>query len=169
MDESGRAAPDGQAAPAAEQHGMARASSQGVNRPRVLVADDDLEMLTAVASVVEGLGAEVVRASTGGTLIEHLADDEPYDLLITDLAMPWMNGLQVAHAVRSSGLRLPILLITARATPDVLRQIAALGGEAALLRKPFALEALEAKVVSMLPQRGNRADVLLPTGRDVTA
>jgi two-component system copper resistance phosphate regulon response regulator CusR len=107
-------------------------------------------MLQAVATAVEGLGAEVVRATTGGALIEHLAEDEPYQLMITDIAMPWMNGLQVAHAVRSSGLRLPIILISARATADIQRQIAALGGDAVLLRKPFALADLEAAVTSRL-------------------
>lgn len=107
-------------------------------------------MLEAVASAVENTGAEVVRATTGGALIEHLAEGEPYQLMITDLAMPWMSGLQVAHAVRSSGLGLPIILITARADADVERQIAALGGDAILLRKPFSLRDLESAVSSML-------------------
>lgn len=107
-------------------------------------------MLDAVSSAVEQLGADVVRATTGGALIEHLAEDAPYQLMITDIAMPWVNGLQVAHAVRSSGLRLPIILITARATADVQRQVAALGSDAVLLRKPFALADLEATVRSKL-------------------
>ena len=77
-------------------------------------------------------------------------EDARYQLMITDIAMPWMNGLQVAHAVRASGLRLPIILITARATADVQRQISALGGDAVLLRKPFALADLEAAVLPKL-------------------
>jgi DNA-binding response OmpR family regulator len=61
-----------------------------------------------------------------------------------------VNGLQVSYAARSSGLRLPILLITAKLLPDLQRQVAALGGDAMLLRKPFALRDLEAAVQALL-------------------
>ena len=130
--------------------GMHRAPSDDIGRPRVLIADDDPEMLEAMVSAVESLGAEVVRATSGGELIEHLADDEPYQLMITDIAMPWVNGLQVSHAARNSGLGLPIILITAKLIPDLQRQVNALGRDAVLLRKPFALRDLEAAVLAML-------------------
>ena len=61
---------------------------------RVLVADDDAELLEVVADTLIRLGADVIRASTGAELIERLAEYGPFDLIITDVAMPWMTGLQ---------------------------------------------------------------------------
>src|SRR5215510_2739874 len=53
-----------------------------------------------------------------GAISAPKMEDARYQLMITDIAMPWMNGLQVAHSVRASGPRLMIILITARANAD---------------------------------------------------
>ena len=60
-----------------------------------------------------GLGVEVAQASSRGDLVVMLTDDEPVDLLITDVRMPWMTGFQVALSARNSGLGLPIIVVTA--------------------------------------------------------
>ncbi|MBL9014369.1 MAG: response regulator, partial [Myxococcales bacterium] len=65
-------------------------------RPRILVADDDAALLDDVASVLESVG-EVTRAASGAELIEHLGEDGPYDLIVTDIAMPWMTGVQAVQ------------------------------------------------------------------------
>jgi CheY-like chemotaxis protein len=117
-----------------------------MERMRALVADDDPEMLAAVAEALRQRGFEVCEVSDGVELIERLAADPAPDLLITDVAMPWMSGIQVALATRSAGLKMPIVVITALRDSRIEQQVAALGPHAALLRKPFDLEQLDAMV-----------------------
>ena len=111
--------------------------------PRVLVADDDRELLGAVATAVERIGAEVVSVQTGGELIEHLADDGPFDLILTDLAMPWMNGLQAMRAARNAGVDTPFVVMTALDLAQAGKLIADAGAAVAVLKKPFELAELE--------------------------
>jgi len=117
---------------------------------RVLVADDDPEHLSAVASALEALGADVVRARSGGDLVELMADAGPFALVVTDVAMPWMSGLQAMRAVRSAGLATPLIVMTALADARIPEQVRSLGPEAVLLRKPFSLHDLEAAVARLL-------------------
>lgn len=118
----------------------------------VLVADDDAELLEAVAETLVRLGADVVRASTGAELIERLAEYGPFDLVVTDVAMPWMTGLQAMHAARTVGLSTSVIVMTALRDPQIHARVKALG-KTALLQKPFDLAALESAVSKMLSQR----------------
>ncbi|HUJ57435.1 MAG TPA: response regulator, partial [Kofleriaceae bacterium] len=79
---------------------------------RVLVADDDLELLTEITEAVAQWGYAVDSACNGAELMEAMAD-RVFDLVITDISMPWMTGLQASHAARYAGLATPILVITA--------------------------------------------------------
>jgi CheY-like chemotaxis protein len=117
---------------------------------RILVADDDPELLCSVAAALEQLGAEVVRAQNGGELIEHLADDGPFTVVVADVAMPWMTGLQVLHSARTAGLGTPVVVMTALKGERLVEQVQALGRNAVLLRKPFELEELESAVSSLV-------------------
>jgi len=107
-------------------------------------------MLDAVAHALERSGHDVVRASCGAELVEHLADGSAWDLLITDIRMPWMNGLQAALAARNAGMKMPILLISGLDDERVLEQVRALGPQAELMRKPFGLAELEQTVERLL-------------------
>ena len=120
---------------------------------RVLVADDDPELLEVVADSLVRLGADVIRASTGAELIEQLAEHGPFDLVVTDIAMPWMTGLQAMHAARMVGLSTSVIVMTALRDPGIHAKVKALGSNTALLEKPFDLEALESIVVKLLAQR----------------
>jgi len=115
---------------------------------RVLVADDDPEMLEMVAGIAKReLGADVERATSGHELLEMLADGD-WDLIITDISMPWMTGLQVAHSARAAGLDTPVIVMTA--LPIDAAQVDELGDHAILLRKPFGLKQLVSAVHHML-------------------
>jgi len=111
-------------------------------RPRALVAEDDADLLAVVANIVDGLGIDVVCASDGGELLQRLAEDGPFDVVVTDVAMPWMTGLHVMHSARASGLACPVIVMTALRDQRTNEQIAALGDDVRLLRKPFSLAAL---------------------------
>jgi two-component system OmpR family response regulator len=113
---------------------------------RVLVADDDPEMLEMVAGIAKReLGAEVERATSGHELLEMLAEGD-WDLIITDISMPWMTGMQVMHSVRTAGLPVPVVVMTALQGAEIADQVDALGTRARLIRKPFSFEELLAAV-----------------------
>lgn len=107
---------------------------------RVLVADDDAATLAIVAAGLERLGFRVTRADDGDELLHAIAEGGPYDLMVTDISMPWMSGLHVAHSARAAGLTTPVIVMTA--LPIEARDVEALGPQSALLRKPFALTQL---------------------------
>ena len=80
---------------------------------RVLVADDDPQLLDTVCEVLIRLDADVVRASSGADLIEQLATAGPFNLVVTDIGMPWMSGLQAMRSTRAAGLATPVIVMTA--------------------------------------------------------
>jgi CheY-like chemotaxis protein len=119
----------------------------------VLVADDDPELLEAVADALGRLDAEVVRAATGAELIDRLADSGPFDLVVTDVAMPWMTGIRAMRAARTAGLGMSLIVITALRDRTIPAEVKALGRNAALLRKPFEIKELESVAARLLADR----------------
>jgi CheY-like chemotaxis protein len=119
----------------------------------VLVVDDDPHLLDAIAEALGHLGANVVRAWSGEDLIEQLANAGPFDLVVTDVAMPWMSGLQAIHSIRAAGFPTPVIVMTALVDERIPAQVRALGENAILLRKPFALSELESAASTLLSAR----------------
>ncbi len=127
---------------------------------RFLVADDDPDLLDCIVTSLAHR-AEIVSASSGADLLDCLAERGPFDLVIADIAMPWLNGLQVAQFVREAGLEVPWIVITGLEDPTLPARIRQLGQRTQLLRKPFGSVELE-DVVSFLldhpDERGESAD-----------
>lgn len=114
----------------------------------VLIADDDAVTLAIVAQTLQQLGYTVTLADDGDELLQQIAEHGPFDVLVTDISMPWMTGLQVAHSVRAAGLATPLVVMTALALePDV---VDSLGPCAVLLRKPFGARQLAAAVTHVV-------------------
>lgn len=126
-------------------------------KPRILVAEDDFDLLTMIADALEFRGAEVVRAQTGSDLVLSLADEGPFDLVVTDISMPWMDGLRAMRSVRYAGLNVPVIFITGSSEAGLADEIAALGVGAVLLRKPVNLGDLESTVDELLRQAQSRS------------
>ena len=122
---------------------------------RALVADDDPELLHLVARQLEQAGAEVTCAKAGGELLQALSQAR-FDVVITDVAMPWMTGLQVMHSARTAGLMTPIVVMTALRDPKVVDTVAALGPRAVLLLKPFGIEEFHAALRNVIGDRLDR-------------
>ena len=113
---------------------------------RILIADDDPEMLELVSNIAKKhLRADVTRAATGHELLDALAHGS-FELIITDISMPWMTGLQVMHSARAAGLPVPVVVMTGLPQSEVSDQVQALGERARLIRKPFSLQELMAAV-----------------------
>jgi len=113
---------------------------------RVLLADDDPALLEWLSISLSEGGAEVVRASSGAELLERIAEDGPFDLVIADVSMPWMTGVQVARLIREAGLEIPVIIMTGLVDACLPDQVLALGERTSLIRKPFRSEQLEAVI-----------------------
>ncbi len=82
------------------------------SRARILLVDDDVLIAMSTAGMLEDLGHEVIEANSGQSALEALQSNSGVDLMITDFAMPGMNGAQLAIEARRMMPGLPILLAT---------------------------------------------------------
>jgi two-component system, OmpR family, phosphate regulon response regulator OmpR len=112
----------------------------------VLVADDDAPMLGLVAQALRQFGV-VTLADNGDELLQAIAETT-FDLIVTDIQMPWMTGLHVACSVRAAGLNVPVIVMTALPIPAATVEV--LGPGTVLLRKPFRTEELIAAASRLL-------------------
>jgi len=120
----------------------------------VLVVDDDAIVRQMVASQMEELGYHVAQASDGLAALAHLDEGAAVDLLISDFAMPGMNGVALIEEARQRRPNLPALLLTgyADATVSLAIEDGQTGGTA-LLRKPVSNAALVEHVGALLAKR----------------
>lgn len=88
------------------------ASAQPAPRARILLVDDDVLIAMSTAGMLEDLGHEVIEANSGQDALQALRGSQSIDLMITDFAMPGMNGAQLAMEARALLPGLPILLAT---------------------------------------------------------
>ena len=106
------------------------------------MADDDIDMLAAVSDALASLGFDVVSVDSGAGLIDCLVTDGPFDLIVTDISMPWMDSLKTLRSIRTAGVTTPVIVITALTDEQIPNRVQALGANAILLRKPFDLDEL---------------------------
>jgi CheY-like chemotaxis protein len=117
---------------------------------RILVADDDADLLEVVVEALTDAGANVASAKSGAELLKRLGEDGAFDLIIADVLMPWMTGLQVASSVREAGLEVPVILMTGTRDSTLDERVDSLD-RTVLLRKPFGDRELRAAVQKLLP------------------
>ena len=79
---------------------------------RVLLVDDDALVSMGTADMLMDLGHAVVEASSGARALQLLGSDARFDVVVTDFAMPGMNGLDLAMKIRQIRPKLPIVLAT---------------------------------------------------------
>jgi two-component system, OmpR family, alkaline phosphatase synthesis response regulator PhoP len=110
----------------------------------VLIADDDVDILTLVRVRLERSGYTVISARNGVEALQLARDRHP-DLAILDVAMPEMTGLEVTQHMREENLDVPVILLTARAR-DVDVAAGADAGADVYVTKPFSPQELESRV-----------------------
>ncbi len=108
---------------------------------RVLAVDDNAESLGVIALMLERYGAEVVTVSSGAAALDVLdraAGGPPFDALVSDLAMPGMDGMQLLRAIRARGLtELPAIAVTAFADPIRLKAAKEAGYQSVITKPIF--------------------------------
>lgn len=88
--------------------------------PRVLVVDDELTFTTAIADTLQGLGeGYVVDTADNGSIAWNKIQKIVYELVITDLRMPQVDGLELMEKIRSNGINTRMILMTAYGSEDV--------------------------------------------------
>lgn len=121
--------------------------------PRVLIADDEESMRLLVARAIAMDGHEIVTAEDGAEALEILTrDDGAFDLLLTDIKMPVMDGIALALSAARDFPRLTILLMTGFAD----QRERASGLEAIVydvITKPFAVADIRTAVADALASR----------------
>jgi len=120
--------------------------------PRVLVVDDEPSIVDAVATSLRYEGFEVEVAVTGRDALA-LAQEDPPDLVILDVMLPGLDGLEVTRRLRADGVDVPILFVTARDTLDDKLAGLTIGGDD-YVTKPFALAEVIARVKTILRRVG---------------
>src|SRR5579875_324825 len=130
-------------------------------RARLLVIDDDPQLLTALRRALAYEGYEVLTAESGEAGL-RLARERPPDLVVLDVLLPGLDGLEVCRRLRAGG-DVPILMLTAR--DEVSDRVAGLdAGADDYLVKPFAVDELLARVRALLRRRDGSASTVLSFG-----
>jgi len=119
-----------------------------------LLVDDDVEVGNVVSAMLEAVGFVVVVSPSGEDGLGKLEGDA-FDLVVLDWTLPGMSGLDLCRAVRARWPRLPVLFLTANATPhDVVEAFA--GGADDYVVKPFRAPELGARIFGLLRRASER-------------
>jgi DNA-binding response OmpR family regulator len=123
---------------------------------KVLIVDDEPNIVLSVEFLMQRDGLDVVTASDGQEAVDLLASTAP-DLMILDVMMPRKNGFEVCAEVRADPKfsEMPILMLTAKGREAEMKKGLSLGADA-YITKPFSTHELVAKVHELLNR--NRAE-----------
>ena len=129
---------------------------------KILVVDDDLELLTLIAFALRQAGYLAIVALDGMKALEEYHSETP-DLVILDYNLPRMNGLEVLKKIRAEGSGVPVMMLTVRSSEE--DQVQALDhGADDYLTKPFSPRTLLARVRALLRRSGIEKPAPLAAG-----
>jgi DNA-binding response OmpR family regulator len=116
-------------------------------KPKVLVVDDSVTALHYLSGILEQLGYETLRAGDADQALAFLAEQEP-DLVLSDLVMPGMDGLDLLEEMRSRGHAMPLLIITSHASLNTAVQAVRKGADDYIVR-PVDPELLAHRILAV--------------------
>jgi CheY-like chemotaxis protein len=117
----------------------------------VLLVDDDATILDVIGEALREVGHDVLVCNAGAAAIVAMEEDGKFDVLVTDLGMPGVNGWDVARRARQLDPPLPVIVISgwgAQITQDQLEA----AGVKMILPKPFRLEQIRQAISGINPR-----------------
>ena len=136
-----------------------------MHKLRILVVDDEPDIVTSVGFCLEQEGYEVVTAADGAEALSRVRQSEP-DLIVLDVMMPKENGYRVARRIREAerlgrlSKRIPIILVTARTLegdPEREKAFIDFCGADVMIYKPFEMDDLLQRIHGLLKDVGAAA------------
>ncbi|WP_062016660.1 response regulator [Aureimonas sp. AU4] len=118
---------------------------------RILIAEDDTGIRLLVSRALRQEGHEVMVAEDGEMAIDVLAEEAgAFDLVLSDIRMPGITGIELAHAIHATFPGLPILLMTGYAEQkEAAEELSAI--VTGVVEKPFTLAEIRRRVAAALP------------------
>ena len=115
---------------------------------RLLLVEDEIDIQNFLKRSLEEAGFEVVAASDGRSA-QSISVEREFDILIVDLGLPDMDGIELIHELRQAGVRAPVLILSARRSVDDRVRGLEQGGDD-YLTKPFAMAELLARLRNVM-------------------
>jgi two-component system chemotaxis sensor kinase CheA len=136
-------------------HVGAGASPRNMRAPKVLVVDDQFTVRELQRSILRASGYRVEVACDGREAIDTLAAAGDFDLVVTDLLMPEMDGLELLGAIRADPERssLPVVVVTSRGSEEDRKRGAEAGADAYIVKDEFDQQALLETVERLVGER----------------
>lgn len=116
----------------------------------ILLIEDDETIRKALTRMLEGEGYRV-RGASDGTQLSEVLDDAPLDLIMMDIGLPWVNGLELTEMMKAHDQlkRIPLILISGRSSKEDIKKGFAAGCDD-YLTKPFDLDKIKKTVSTLL-------------------
>jgi CheY-like chemotaxis protein len=111
---------------------------------KVLLVDDEEDILEVIRDRLEAFGFTVVTAGTGMEALRKLSSEQ-FDGVFLDIRMPEMDGMQALEKIRERDTKIPVIILTSSSTQQIAFKAIAKGANEYLL-KPFEWEELKAKI-----------------------
>jgi DNA-binding NtrC family response regulator len=125
-----------------------------MNTPRVLLVDDEERFRTNLEKMLVAQGLAAVSRGSGPEALEAL-EQEPFDVVLLDIRMPGMNGLETLAAIKQINPEVEVIILTGHASMDAALEIIRLGGYDYLM-KPCPLEELLLKIEAAYEKKVER-------------
>jgi DNA-binding response OmpR family regulator len=115
---------------------------------KILVAEDEPIMQKTIALRLKKDGHDVITTDNGREALALITTENP-DLVITDIMMPYVSGLEIVGSIRSSGKKLPVIVLTAMGQENVVLEAFQLGADD-FIAKPFSPNELSMRVKRLM-------------------
>ncbi|MBU1611192.1 MAG: response regulator, partial [Proteobacteria bacterium] len=129
----------------------------GVSKARIILAEDDSSIRKLLAGVLTGQGYEVEAVEHGGLALELVESGQSFDLVITDIQMPVMNGLELIAILSESRPDLPVVVVTGYGDRDLLIELIRLGCDD-FVQKPVKATDFLVKVGQVVEMKRHREE-----------
>jgi two-component system response regulator PhoP len=130
---------------------------------RILIIEDEIRLARNIARALDEEYSWAVDISSDGEDGQHMAMKNPYDLIILDLGLPKISGIQILEDLRKHQKTIPVLILTAReATSDIIEGLET-GGDDYMI-KPFDMRELIARCRALVRRSYGRAAPIIEVG-----